>query len=75
MPASGNSLDTVLVNGAARPLRATGIAELLRELGHDPAMPGLAVAVNDKVVTRSQWHEVTLAPNDRIEIVFARQGG
>ncbi len=75
MSASCDSSNTVLVNGVVRPLRATGIVELLFELGHDPGLPGLAVAVNDTLVTRREWQEVRLKPNDRIEIVSARQGG
>jgi sulfur carrier protein len=36
---------------------------------------GLAVAVNDEVVSRSQWSTTRLAENDRVEILTAAQGG
>jgi sulfur carrier protein len=36
---------------------------------------GVAVAVNDQVVTRSSWSDVTLADGDRVEILTAVQGG
>jgi sulfur carrier protein len=36
---------------------------------------GVAVAVNDQVVTRSSWPEVRLADGDRVEILTAVQGG
>ncbi len=65
----------LLVNGVARPISATRIPDLLRELGHDPSLPGVAVAVNDAVVRRSEWTAVTLRPGDRVEIVSAKQGG
>ena len=75
MSTSQNGVDTVLVNGAVRKLRVKSLPALLSELGHDPAMPGLAVAINDTLVTRGKWSEITLCPGDRIEIVSARQGG
>ncbi|SHK55395.1 sulfur carrier protein ThiS [Rhodothermus profundi] len=54
----------------------TTVAELLRQLDIDPeAARGIAVAVNEEVVRRTQWAEVRLQPGDRVEVVTARQGG
>lgn len=36
---------------------------------------GVAVAVNDQVVTRGTWSQVTLTDGDRVEILTAVQGG
>ncbi len=36
---------------------------------------GVAVAVNDQVVTRGSWSVVTLSDGDRVEILTAVQGG
>lgn len=36
---------------------------------------GVAVAVNDRVVTRSQWDAETVSDGDDIEIIRAAQGG
>ncbi|MBK5223258.1 MAG: sulfur carrier protein ThiS [Acidimicrobiia bacterium] len=36
---------------------------------------GVAVAVNEEVVPRSQWPETSLHDGDRIEILEAHQGG
>ncbi len=36
---------------------------------------GVAVAVNDRVVTRSQWETETVSDGDDIEIIRAAQGG
>jgi sulfur carrier protein len=36
---------------------------------------GVAVAVNDQVVTKGAWSQVTLADGDRVEILTAVQGG
>lgn len=36
---------------------------------------GVAVAVNDSVVPKSEWTATTIQAGDRIEIVRATQGG
>lgn len=36
---------------------------------------GVAIALNDAVVPKSQWEQVALKTGDRIEIVTAVQGG
>lgn len=66
---------TIVVNGEARPLGPGGLVDLLRALGHDPARPGVAIAVNDEVVPRTRWEQCRLADGDRVEIVGAVQGG
>jgi sulfur carrier protein len=67
---------TLRVNGAARAVpEGISIEDLLRLLGRDPAVPGVAVAVNDAVVRRADWGARTLADGDRVEVVTASQGG
>ncbi len=65
----------VLVNGQPLPLRAASIRGLLEELKLDPERPGLAVALNDEVVPRSEWRRTAVRPGDRIEVVSAVAGG
>ncbi len=48
---------------------------LLERLGRDPGLPGVAVAVGDRVVRRSEWAATALRDGDRVEIVTAAQGG
>ena len=48
---------------------------LLTELGIDASAPGVAVAVNARVVPRRQFDSIALAEGDRVEIVRAVQGG
>lgn len=48
--------------------------DLLAELGH-AAKRGVAVAVNDAVVTRSGWTAHKLVEDDRILVIQATQGG
>ena len=63
------------VNGERRRVAAADVRGLVSALGLDPAARGLAVARNGEVVPRSAWATTPLAPDDRIELVGAVQGG
>lgn len=65
----------IVVNGKRRPYSDASLAELLSDLGIDPARRGLAVARNGGVVPRANWAEIRIAPGDRIEIVQPLAGG
>ncbi len=66
---------TLSVNGESRAFETSLIA-VLSDFGIDVAQArGVAVAVNDEVVRRSNWPTFELSPSDRVEIVTARQGG
>lgn len=66
----------VVTNGSERPVReGTTVADLVAELGGDPARPGVAVAVNGTVVPRRAWRARMLADGDRVEVLGASQGG
>ena len=65
---------TVTVNGAARQMPAdASVQTLVEALG----LTGRRVAIerNGTIVSRSQWTEVTLLPDDRLEVVGAVGGG
>jgi sulfur carrier protein len=65
----------IRVNGRAHPLaEGATVAALLRELAQ-AERPGIAVAVNGAVVPRGRWAEHALAPDDRVLIIQATQGG
>lgn len=67
---------TLEVNGAPRAVPAGLTVEgLLRLVGRDPAVPGVAVAVGDRVVRRADWAATSLAEGDRVEVITAAQGG
>ena len=75
---SGSTVPTVVelwVNGERRRVAAADVRALLGALGLDTAGRGLAVARNGEIVPRAAWETTTLAPDDRIEIVGAVQGG
>lgn len=65
----------VSINGEARELAARTVDELLAASGIDPSQQGIAVAVNDCVVRRTEWSATTIADGDAVEIITAMQGG
>jgi sulfur carrier protein len=67
---------TILLNGQSRELPAPGTpAVVLAELGLDPSVRGVAVAVDGEVVPRSQWSSLSLPDGARVEVLTAMQGG
>jgi len=66
----------ISVNGQPRPA-AVGqtVAELLASMGLDPALRGVAVAVDGCVLPRSRWGEHELPSDARVEVLAAMQGG
>ncbi|MBE7699426.1 sulfur carrier protein ThiS [Oerskovia sp. Sa1BUA8] len=73
--------DTALVNGEPHPLTtpttvASLVARLLPGLVTGTGAPqGVAVAIDDAVLSRSAWASTTLRDGDRVEVVTAVQGG
>lgn len=64
----------VMINGAAHEVpEGTTVGQAVRTL--TAATTGVAVAVNDEVVTRSAWESTALADRDKIEVLTAVQGG
>jgi thiamine biosynthesis protein ThiS len=63
------------VNGERRQVAAGDVRGLLVALGLDPRGRGIAVARNGELVPRSAWETTAVAPEDRIDIVGAVQGG
>ena len=48
---------------------------LLRHVGRDPSVPGVAVAVGDRVVRRADWPATPVGDGARVEVITAAQGG
>ncbi len=66
---------TLSVNGEARAFAAS-LTTVLSDFGIAVAEArGGAVAVMDEGVRKSNWPTFELSPDDRVEIVTARQGG
>lgn len=52
------------------------LVDLLRDMKLDPDdAAGIAVAINDSVIRRTDWSDVTLAEDDTVEVITAQQGG
>ena len=79
-------MNTIHINGAAQPFTAgttvaqlvtamTGRALLATGLAADGGRLGVAVARNQDIVPRSQWHATVVEHDDELEIVTAVQGG
>jgi sulfur carrier protein len=52
------------------------LTEVLRDLEIDPEdATGVAVALNESVISRQDWEDVTLSEEDTIEVIQAQQGG
>jgi len=65
----------ILVNGIERAWSGGSLLALLAASGVDAARPGIAIAVNGRVVSRAQWSERDVRPGDDVEIVGATAGG
>ena len=69
-------MPTVTINGEPRPVPdGLSVEALLRHVGRDPAVPGVAVALGDRVVRRADWPTTAVAEGDRVEVITAAQGG
>lgn len=62
-----NNNPHIIDNGAS-------IAKLLLELGFDKPQ-GIAIAINNQVVPKTEWQNHFLQPSDKITIITATQGG
>lgn len=67
----------VTVNGESRTVPdGYPLPDVLRDLEIDPKDPtGVAVAINESVIRRQDWDEVTLSEEDTVEVIQAQQGG
>jgi len=64
----------VIINGAAHELPTGATVAHAVQLLTGP-QSGVAVAVNDEVVSRGAWEATALAEADRVEVLTAVQGG
>ncbi|WP_288812869.1 sulfur carrier protein ThiS [uncultured Corynebacterium sp.] len=63
-----NEEKTELAEGAT-------VADLVEHLTGEVAEAGVAVAVEGRVISRSQWQETILEDGARVDILTAVQGG
>jgi sulfur carrier protein len=67
----------ITVNGEPREVaQRYPLTDLLQEMDLDPEnVSGVAVAINESVVRRSDWSDVRLSGGDAVEVITAQQGG
>jgi sulfur carrier protein len=66
----------VTVNGEPRQLPAGAtVASVVELLDVRPGARGVAVALDEEIVTRAQWADTALHEGARVEVVAAIQGG
>ena len=66
----------IKVNGETKEVSpGLTLYQLLVDLEIDPSRPGIAVAVNQEVIPRTQWAATEIRPENEIEIIRAAQGG
>lgn len=64
----------IILNGQTKHIVASyTVGQLVSELF--PSGKGIAVAVNQSVVPKSDWPKRRLSPNDQITLITATQGG
>ena len=64
----------IIINNELKSVEAVSLIRLLEEI-HLPNRKGIAVAVNEQVVPKSDWVKHQLQENDKIMIIKATQGG
>lgn len=63
----------VIINGKSADVKAANIGELAAELGLPEK--GVAIAVSNKMVPRTEWESTALSANDNVVIIKAACGG
>ncbi|GHA71229.1 sulfur carrier protein ThiS [Pontibacter akesuensis] len=66
---------TIFLNNQAKELSEPSSVSALLQLLQLEQQRGIAVAVNDQVLPRSNWASYLLQPNDRLTLIRATQGG
>lgn len=66
---------TIFLNNQAKELSEPSSVSALLQLLALEHQRGIAVAINDQVVPRSNWNSYQLKENDRLTLIRATQGG
>jgi sulfur carrier protein len=74
-PVTDQQTITIFVNGNAVQTVADVLTALLANYQIYPSTKGVAVAVNSQVIRKENWYSYHLHDQDKIEIVYAQQGG
>lgn len=70
------TIDIVVNGDESRVENGSTLADLLESVNIDVENTrGIAVAVNDEIIRRTDWNKRELNDGDSVELVTARQGG
>lgn len=64
---------SIFINDELLPVKAANVKELLQEIGIE--QQGIALAINEEVITQHKWGNTALKENDKILIFTATAGG
>jgi sulfur carrier protein len=64
----------LFINSEPKQFSGKNISQLIHDLKM-PSTNGIALAVNDKVISKAEWNNFLLNDNDKILIIQAAQGG
>lgn len=66
----------IILNGNNQDINeGANLLSLLKQFKVNDDKPGVAVALNNEVISKPEWDHIKLNENDRIEIIQAVQGG
>ncbi|MDP6625617.1 MAG: sulfur carrier protein ThiS [Nitrospinota bacterium] len=66
----------IILNGNEKDVNdGANLLDLLLQSKISNDKQGVAVAINEDVISREEWKQIKLKQNDRIEIIQAVQGG
>ncbi len=63
----------ILLNGAKTVVQENNIFDLMQRINQNA--DGIAVAVNEEVIPKTEWKSFTINENDSILMITATQGG
>lgn len=77
MSSSAPTSISITVNGEERTVPDDyPLVKVLRDLEIEPGdTSGVAVAINESVISRPDWDDVVLSEDDTVEVIQAQQGG
>lgn len=65
----------VFVNNESESVTTGSSLQHLLEIKELVEQKGIAIAVNNEVVTKAEWKSTILLPSDKITVIKATQGG
>jgi len=64
---------SIFINDEQQPVKSATVFELLQEIGVE--QKGIALALNEEVISKHKWINTTLKENDKVLIFTATAGG